>query len=439
MQRNLLLLLLIVLSNFSFAYDLKINLDKKERDIEIYVIKYGDRELVDSFYGVSDTTLNVSLLDDRSMAYVRFGKYDYAPIYLKGNKTVTLVIRDNDYAIKSINYQNKQLKRWWTISTPLRKLTYLHGATSSNVVADIGNYEKELVSLMAEKDKFVTKLKGKDQYFDDAMKQFCEIDLEYMRLFYMNCPLVSVKFRERDLADLLYTDIYAEKKYDDESILDFYPYAMYSIYYYPSYALSKMEKPQPTLKIIESDRVREAFLLFSLVKNCDSKRYRHLMGQYGCYITDKEIQERVEKARHAIVKVEEGEQGFNFKLPNQNDEQITFSQYRGKVVVIDFWATWCAPCCKVKPDFKKLAEKMKGMDVEFVTLSIDSNVKKWRNYIKDSTMTELIDKEGVVAKYYAISGVPTFIIFDKEGKIFKLDAAYPTRGLEEQILKALEL
>ena len=129
-----------------------------------------------------------------------------------------------------------------------------------------------------------------------------------------------------------------------------------------------------------------------------------------------------QQAKKDIPKKANMENGFSLKsLDNQT---YTLSQLKGKVVLIDFWATWCAPCKRSIPTFIKLYKKYK--DRGFIVLGIGlDNEQALRNYQTETNIPYPIllgTKE--TAKLYNIRAIPTMIIYDKNGKFVKTQVGF---------------
>lgn len=105
---------------------------------------------------------------------------------------------------------------------------------------------------------------------------------------------------------------------------------------------------------------------------------------------------------------------------------------QGKVTYIDFWATWCGPCCMEIPYVEKLVEKYKNNpDIEFISISLDDDLNKWHKKLdkdKPSWPQYVIPEnfDSAFAKEYNITAIPRFMMFDKEGKIININAPRPS-------------
>ncbi|MBF4518774.1 TlpA family protein disulfide reductase [Flavobacterium sp. ANB] len=124
----------------------------------------------------------------------------------------------------------------------------------------------------------------------------------------------------------------------------------------------------------------------------------------------------------------------NFSLKNLEGKQVNLSDYKGKVVVLDFWATWCGPCKASFPKMQELVTKYKGKNVEFLFVNTfekgkeEDTFKKVNTYISDKkySFNVIFDYKTDVATNYKIESIPTKILIDKNGKILTGDASDST-------------
>lgn len=117
-----------------------------------------------------------------------------------------------------------------------------------------------------------------------------------------------------------------------------------------------------------------------------------------------------------------GEKAPDFTLPKANGEMFSLSDYRGQYVLIDFWASWCAPCRKENPNVVKNYKQFKDQNFTVFGVSIDEDKAAWLKAVKDDQLTweQVIDTDGwqsKAARLYNVSSIPSNFLVDPEGNI----------------------
>lgn len=120
---------------------------------------------------------------------------------------------------------------------------------------------------------------------------------------------------------------------------------------------------------------------------------------------------------------------MDFTLTNREGKPVTLADYKGKVVVLDFWATWCGPCRASFPHMQELVDEYKGKDVEFLFINAweqqkpEEIKKKVGEFISENnyTFNVLFDFEDAVISNYKVRGIPTKIVIDKNGEIISTE------------------
>ena len=128
-------------------------------------------------------------------------------------------------------------------------------------------------------------------------------------------------------------------------------------------------------------------------------------------------------------------------LPDASDSLISLSTLKGKVVLIDFWASWCMPCRAENPFIVALYKKYKDKGFAVFGLSLDVKKTAWLKAIKQDRITysQVNDKMGwysKVAEQYYVNEIPTFFLIDRSGKIVSINAEEKT--LEKQIKQLVQ-
>lgn len=112
----------------------------------------------------------------------------------------------------------------------------------------------------------------------------------------------------------------------------------------------------------------------------------------------------------------------NFTAKDLNGKSISLADYKGKVVFLNLWATWCPPCREEMPSMQKLYEQLQGQDFEILAVSIDTDgAKSVAPFMKKYGLTfpALLDPDNKVARLYQVTGVPESFILNKKGIIVK--------------------
>jgi thiol-disulfide isomerase/thioredoxin len=113
----------------------------------------------------------------------------------------------------------------------------------------------------------------------------------------------------------------------------------------------------------------------------------------------------------------------NFKLRNLEGREVSLDQFRGKVVLLDFWATWCGPCRVTMPLLERLQKEFpKGMVLLAINLQESASVV--RNYVREQDINSevLLDEDGAVGSAYGAEAIPLQVLIDKEGKLRRVQA-----------------
>jgi peroxiredoxin len=129
-------------------------------------------------------------------------------------------------------------------------------------------------------------------------------------------------------------------------------------------------------------------------------------------------------ARTQAIKV--GAEAPELILPMPNDKDLALTSLRGKVVLIDFWASWCGPCRKELPNVKRAYEKYKSKGFEILGVSLDKDRNAWLEAISKEGLTwpqvsDLKFWQSEACQIYAVQSIPYTVLVDKEGKIIATD------------------
>jgi len=124
----------------------------------------------------------------------------------------------------------------------------------------------------------------------------------------------------------------------------------------------------------------------------------------------------------AVTAAAEGSMAPDFSIKDLQGKEVKLSELKGKVVLVNFWATWCPPCKEEIPSMVKLNKAMEGKPFQMLAISIDEGGKAdVESYFKSSgnTLPAYLDSDGAISKVYGVTGVPETFVVDKSGKVQK--------------------
>jgi thiol-disulfide isomerase/thioredoxin len=159
-------------------------------------------------------------------------------------------------------------------------------------------------------------------------------------------------------------------------------------------------------------------------------------------IQNKNLPDEITKI--AKIRSLEGKPSPGFSFKSIDGKTVKLSDFKGKYVYIDIWATWCGPCRQQIPHLQEMEEKYSGKNIAFVSISVDKekDFEKWQEMVKSENLggVQLIaDKDWksdfVVA--YGIQSIPRFILIDPKGNVVKANAARPSDNTIHNILDKL--
>ncbi|MFA5848617.1 MAG: FISUMP domain-containing protein [Bacteroidales bacterium] len=150
--------------------------------------------------------------------------------------------------------------------------------------------------------------------------------------------------------------------------------------------------------------------------------------------------ELIDKSIHQYGDIKKGAPVFDFTGFDSNNNPVKLSQFKGKYIYLDFWATWCGPCINEYPFFQELYQKFKdGNNIVFISVSTDQDKDKWRQYMKEHTHETIsIHVNSSYLSPYKIAFIPRFILIDKDFNFLDPFAPRPSQPATEELLKNLK-
>lgn len=137
-----------------------------------------------------------------------------------------------------------------------------------------------------------------------------------------------------------------------------------------------------------------------------------------------------------------GSQAPDFELPGAQGS-VKLSQAQGKVIYLDFWASWCGPCSESFPWMNDMQAKFKQKGLQVIAINLDAKNEDVKKFLSEhkAQFTVLFDPKGVTPRQYGVKGMPTSFLISKDGKVLSQHKGFNNAdraGLEQKILSALE-
>lgn len=200
-------------------------------------------------------------------------------------------------------------------------------------------------------------------------------------------------------------------------------------------ATDEVSEIENILSSIESSVIKDRMMrniLFYKIMSSDPNS-----EQFNAFIqsnsTDENLKDDAQEAFDKIKNLLPGNHSPEFNYPDINGNMVSLDDLKGKLVYIDVWATWCAPCLAEVPHLKRLTEDYQDKDITIVSMSIDpkSDHEKWKKMVKEKDLqgVQIFSDNDWNSQFvldYGIRGIPRFILLDKEGKIINADAPRPS-------------
>ena len=156
-------------------------------------------------------------------------------------------------------------------------------------------------------------------------------------------------------------------------------------------------------KRFSMDRLGEALSLFDSPELIGHPLYKELVAY-----------------REAVMKTSVGQVVPDFSLPSMNGEEVAIRSFRGKCVLLDFWASWCGPCIGEMPNVHKAYDLLHDKGFEVISISTDRKESDWRKAMKEKQMEHFVnlrDTKGVLHEIFNRDAIPFILLLDPQGRI----------------------
>lgn len=241
-----------------------------------------------------------------------------------------------------------------------------------------------------------------------------------------NPEFLHVPIYRKFIEDYIYYQMEREYKKDSLVIESFGSYTMFRMHTLTEY--------------IKDQEIRD-FVSYTSMKNHvhydGVKNYASLYPYFDSLCHDSIFIQDIQKDLQPWQHLHKGKPSKDFTYVNSIGDSIHLSDFRGKYVFIDVWATWCSPCLNEVPSLRKLESEMMGRNIVFVSISVDQDKEKWEEMLRASEFSGIqlyAGKSDILIDFYKISGIPRFMLIDPAGKIVEASSDRPSMNIGPKLM-----
>ncbi|WP_065218989.1 MULTISPECIES: TlpA family protein disulfide reductase [Butyricimonas] len=292
-----------------------------------------------------------------------------------------------------------------------------------------------------------------DEYFNNLEKKRLKYSVFSYLLEYRSAHLYAIENFEYKL-DQAYFDKLAEVFTEDEDMLGMGVYQEYMKKMVSYLAINNMPEFEDFQYIKEqlnyvnrhfkNPAVAE-FIVDCIISEYISRNGIHSLQELAPIYKAKVNDPKKLAAFNALCdkwrRIAPGEPSPSFTYKDIDGKEVHLSDFAGKYVYIDNWATWCGPCRREQPALKKLEERYAGKNICFISVSCDQDKSAWEKMVKEEKLEGIHLYAGAFDSFmdaYMVTAIPHFILIDREGKIINPKMSRPSDPETVKFLDALE-
>jgi len=363
--------------------------------------------------------------DLNTIRYVGIFDEQYA-VYLKAGDELNVDAGDGQIVYSgTVNKENRVFSDWYNMIKPLRR----YGYTKDGYRLPSAGYLKIIDSLKVPVEQFIKNINTGNTAFDKQAKYFLTYSYQY-DVIIPTASGLNIGKKEEYPESLV--KFYNDEKWNDANIWNLpmgYHYMLYFAFVkHIIYNVKQGMAADFLIPEISNKELKAKFILANAERGA-TMNYVQYLEHNEQYMQTKEQREKLNVLLKRGRMQQPGGDWIDFSYPDAGGKMHKLSENLGKVVLIDVWATWCAPCLKEQPALEELEKSLEGKDVVFISLSIDTDQAKWQKMVAEKKLSGLhlfSNNKGPIITDYETTEIPRFILFDKNGKTVSFNAPRPS-------------
>jgi len=385
----------------------------KEIANNIYNLLAGNRSLP-LYFGNGDSLHIAWTIDEKkeskNITGNRVAENEFLQSRERSNENNMWFLKNRGYEYKPKAYANAILKEWKNAEDKLDDYKTVNNIKPAD---DFIQMQKKLL----------------------AVRMLDLLDVQYPRIFSVYYPndTLSYPLAVKKLREAVSTN--------DSSLLSDNSFITYLADFYKSKSSHGDSAYFTTISKMPAGKVKDVLvyrnLMTALSQIADSSRRNQLLTNFNPLISSKRLRALVLQKNTTLQNLQKGWPAPVISAETLNNDQFSLAMLKGRYIVVDVWATWCAPCKKEAPYFNRFAEQYTSESIAFISLSVDEDKNAWKSESarRNERVLQLwATNSQEELKAYNLEFIPRFMLIDPKGKIISAQLPMPSDPDFEQLL-----
>lgn len=406
---------------------------KRNSIVKIFEARNGEAVQVASAPIQDDGTFCVKFTPEKEGFYAIADFRIEHTIYVKGGEEINIDLLEKKAVLAGENTpENRALYQWEDFSAEIR----FHSTAPMVMHWSYKTFFPEFEKFLTKIDSVKNAISPVNKKFDALLREKIDYDVDYYAMQFLSMP--NTVHPTRNDWPPYYDTLVSDDKMTSEDILQL-PYGLRAIMAYANFA-SRIEVPRQGIDALNNPVLQGEVALWYLAQARLRADFDNYMTEFGKYLANDDQKARAQAIGDRLGESWKGKPWIDFTCPDVNGKMVSLSDFKGKIVLVDVWATWCGPCKAEIPYLKQLEEEMKGTDVVFIGVSVDKaeDKQKWIDFVKKENLPGIQIHSadwGVMKTGYNIQSIPRFMLFDREGNFISDSAPRPSSPQLKKILE----